>query len=668
MEGKSVKRIEINKNDWRFRGNENKYINQIIKNGVKKIPFNKILEKKWSKFHNIKYSITVNSCTSALHSAFLTILNKGDEVLVPALTPIMCGTSIHLAGGVPIYVDVSKKTFLIDYDDLERKITKKTKAVLAVHMYSGICNLKKLKDICKKNKLYLIEDCAESIGAYDENKILAGSAGDISCWSFQSAKQLTTGDGGILSTNKKNIAEKIRKFSNLGFKSLKADGDNVNLTKDTRQNPNFNRFEMVGYNYRMNVFTAALALAQLEKVEFFLEKRRAIGLKFTEVFRNNNNFSIQKINQNAKSSYYTFAAYLKNDKIGWKKFRKKFIQNGGDPIYAASKLISDEQAIKKNNIGRCFKNCKIECVKRCTGTPIAKYLQKKLFLFTTNQFSKSQINTQIKAIKKTINFFNLEKTINIGIFQGRLTKSRSKKLQSYPKDWKKEFAYLSRINCDYIEFFLEKDFTKSNPFWNTKKLKLIKKYLKEYNFSKFVLCDNYTLNHSLIENKTIIYIQKILENLGYFKKSKLIIPIQKKDILNENVIFYKNLKKILEQSNKENIEISFETNDLPKKIGNLLKKFPKAGITFDTGNIFLATKNVASEFKKLSKHVNHIHIKNRDKGGNNVQLSKGLINFKSFFNELKKNKYSGEITLETARGNVPIENAIQNINYVRDEI
>lgn len=668
MEEESVSRIEINKNNWRFRGNENRYINQIIKNGVKKIPFNKILEKKWSKFHNIKYSITVNSCTSALHSAFLTILNNGDEVLVPALTPIMCGTSIHLAGGVPIYVDVDKKTFLIDYNDLERKITKKTKAILAVHMYSGVCNLKKLKDICKKNKLYLIEDCAESVGAYDENKILAGSAGDISCWSFQSAKQLTTGDGGILSTNKKVIAEKIRKFSNLGFKSLEADGDNVNLTKEDRQNPSFGRFEIIGYNYRMNVFTAALALAQLEKVKFFLKKRRAIGLKFTEVFKNNNNFRFQQINHNAKSSYYTFAAYLKNDNIEWKKFRKKFIQYGGDPIYAASKLISDEEAIKKNSIGRCFKNCKIECVKKCKGTPVAKYLQKRLFLFTTNQFSNSQTNKQINAIKKTINFFNLEKTINIGIFQGRLTKSKSKKLQSYPKDWKKEFEYLNKINCDYIEFFLEKDFTKSNPFWNANQLKLINKYIKKYNFSKFILCDNYTLKHSIIENETILYIKKIFQNLNTFKKSKLIIPLQQKDILNKGQIFYKNLKNILDQADKKNIELSFETNDLPKKFINLLNKYPKAGITFDTGNIFLDTKDVASKFKKFSKYVNHIHIKNRDEKGNNVQLSRGLIYFKSFFDVLKKNKYKGEITLETARGNVPIENAIQNINYVRDEI
>ena len=107
---------------------------------------------------------------------------------------------------------------------------------------------------------------------------------------------------------------------------------------------------------------------------------------------------------------------------------------------------------------------------------------------------------------------------------------------------------------------------------------------------------------------------------------------------------------------------------MPKKIRNLLNKYPKAGITFDTGNVFLIKKDIVSDFKKFRKYINHIHIKNRDEKGNNVQLSKGLIYFKSFFDELKKIKYKGEVTLETARGSNPIENARLNIDYVRDEI
>ena len=220
--------------NWRFKGNEQKYLKQIFKFGIqsKNNNFNKKLETAWSKYHNLKYSITTNSCTSALHSAFLSLnLNRDDEVLVPALTPIMCGSTVHLAGGTPIYVDVNKDSFLMDYEDLKLKISKNTKAILAVHMYSGVCDLKKLKKICSKHKLILIEDCAEAVGARDNNNILVGTAGDISCWSFQSAKQLTCGDGGIISTNSKNFAKKIRKNSNLGFKSLDADGDKITIKK-----------------------------------------------------------------------------------------------------------------------------------------------------------------------------------------------------------------------------------------------------------------------------------------------------------------------------------------------------------------------------------------------------------------------------------------------------
>ena len=400
-----------NKKISQFNSNEEKYIQSIIKFGLKskKNNFNSKLEKKWSHFHGLNYSVTVNSCTSALHTSFLAIgIKKNDEVLVPALTPIMCGTSIHLAGGTPVYVDVDPKNFLLDTKDLENKITYKTKAILAVHMYSGICNLKELKKIAKKNNLYLIEDCAESFGAFDQNQNLTGTIGDISCWSFQAAKQLTCGDGGILSTNNANLAKKIRKFSNLGFKALTPLGNNIKATKDIRQNPEYSRFDEIGFNYRMNEFSAAIVLAQLENYKKIISLRRQMGLRFHSILEDNKNFVCQHIPKKAYSSYYTFAAYLKEDcKVKWKEFRKKFIKFGGDGIYAASKLIHQEKAIFDRGIGRCFSTCKKKCILNCKGTPEAKILQKKLLLFTTNQKSSKEIIRQSTALKKTLNFFKL---------------------------------------------------------------------------------------------------------------------------------------------------------------------------------------------------------------------------------------------------------------------
>ena len=117
------------KNFWRFSGNEEKYVNEIFKKGLKfkNKSYSERLENRFSKLHDVKYSICINSCTSALHIAFLAIgIKKGDEVLVPSLTPVMCGTTIHLAGGTPVYTDVNYETFLIDENDIKKAIQQKT--------------------------------------------------------------------------------------------------------------------------------------------------------------------------------------------------------------------------------------------------------------------------------------------------------------------------------------------------------------------------------------------------------------------------------------------------------------------------------------------------------------------------------------------------------------
>jgi perosamine synthetase len=397
--------------NWRFRGNENRYLNEILIRGLKpKKSFNLFLEKKWSKFHKIKYSITVNSCTSALHVALLAIGCKaGDEVLVPALTPVMCANSIIFTGATPIFVDVSKESFLMDIEDLKKKITKKTKAILLVHMYGGVNNLLKFKKIANKHKIKIVEDCAESLGAKDENNILAGKIGDISCWSFQSAKHLTCGDGGILSTSNRFLAERARKFSNLGFKFLKANADKLVASKNKLQRPSTTRFELIGYNYRMNEFSAAIALAQFERLKFFLKLRRKVSLKLLKLINKSAIIKSQNFPKKTYSTFYTLTAKIINEKVNWKKFREIFINFGGDPIYAASKILQDEPSIKFSGFGRCFNTCDKKCLIKCTGTPNAKYLQKRILAFCTNQSTAKNINKQFYALKKTLDYFENKK-------------------------------------------------------------------------------------------------------------------------------------------------------------------------------------------------------------------------------------------------------------------
>lgn len=395
--------------NWRFNGNENKYLLDILKRGLKpkkKKNYNLILERKWSNYHKLKYSITINSCTSALHIALLSLgCKKGDEVLVPSLTPVMCANAIIFTGATPIFVDVDEDTFLMNPFDVEKKITNKTKAILLVHMYGGVNNSKVFSRIAKKNKLFIVEDCAESLGAKDENGVMAGKMGDIACWSFQGAKHLTCGDGGMLGTSDKKLAEKVRKYSNLGFRFLNADADKISTSKESLQSPETKRFELIGYNYRMNEFSAAVALAQTERIDFFLKLRRKVSKELLKIIKNSKILKAQKISKKTYSTYYTLSAKLIDKSVNWHFFRKKFIENGGDPIYAASKILQDEPSIKYSKEGRCYKSCNKKCLIRCSGTPIAKKLQKQIFNFTTNQKSKKDIKMQTIALKKTIKFF-----------------------------------------------------------------------------------------------------------------------------------------------------------------------------------------------------------------------------------------------------------------------
>jgi perosamine synthetase len=394
----------------RFSGNELKYFQEIVNFGFKfkRDSFIKMIQNKWSKKFKRKYSITTNSCTSSLHSAFMAInVQKNDEILVPSLTPFMCATTVHLAGAIPIYVDVDKNNFLIDINDLQKKITKNTKAVLAVHSYSGVCDLINLKKICEMNKLYLIEDCAQSFLSKDKNNILSGSIGDISCWSFQYSKQLTTGDGGILATDNPILAKKLREITNLGYASLRATNSQTIIPKNIRQNPSFYRTSSIGFNYRMSEFTAAIALAQLENSNQILKMRKKCGVKFYKLLQmRSRDVVIQDINI-GNSTFFTVAFYIKKN-ISWEKFRKKFIEFGGEGFYSAAKPVNQEIAIKRNSIGRCFSNCKKDCVKSCIGTPNAKLLQKKMILLQTNYQSEKILDKQLTALEKSFDYFNLK--------------------------------------------------------------------------------------------------------------------------------------------------------------------------------------------------------------------------------------------------------------------
>jgi len=404
-------------NSWRFQGNEVKYVREVLNSGFGSSTsgnMNQRFERAFADAHKIKYAVTSNSGTSTLHQALMAFgVGPGDEVIVPALTVVMCGYAVIHAGAKPVFADVDPETFLIDPADIERKITPRTKAIMPVHLYGLVCDMEKIMKIAKKHNLFVLEDCAQCFLGRDNKGRISGTIGDVGSFSLENSKHLSTGDGGILITHSELFAERMRKFGGMGFKNIKALNGQVRKNKDTFQDPTYERHDTFGYNYRLPEVAAAVGLAQVERMNFLVKKRMQIASKYLKALKGCNWILPQKTPKGFVNSYYTFAARFEGERLGvsWYDFRKKFMEFGGDGIYAAWQLVYNEPIMKLiDKEGRFFKDLPDQA-KHFKGylkgvhCPVAEKLQPKLMQFTANQGIEGDMNKQMNALKKTIQFF-----------------------------------------------------------------------------------------------------------------------------------------------------------------------------------------------------------------------------------------------------------------------
>ncbi|MDB4139822.1 DegT/DnrJ/EryC1/StrS family aminotransferase [Candidatus Thioglobus sp.] len=383
---------------WRFQGNERKYLEEVLASGFRAGAdgaFTTRFEKAFANAYGVPYGVAFNSGTTTMHAALLAMgCGPGDEILTPALTPLMCGLAPYYTGATPVYVDSLPNTFLMDPQDIERKVTPKTKVIIVTHMYGGVCDMQVIMTIAKKHNLMVLEDCAQCHMGRDGQNRLAGTIGDAGSWSFENSKQLTCGDGGIITCHNEALATKIRKIGGLGFKTLSAESGKVRTDRDKLQNPDWERFDEIGFNYRMNQMAAAVALAQMERADYFITLRRTMGLEFTAILDKSSLLSAQFEPDGYFYTYYTFSAKFNGAEHGvsWADFRKKFMEFGGDGMYAASKLLHQEPAFRDRKIG-------------WGETPVVVDLQKKLMNFTTNQANAEDRAVQIDSLRKTLSFY-----------------------------------------------------------------------------------------------------------------------------------------------------------------------------------------------------------------------------------------------------------------------
>jgi len=390
--------LEVKGKGWRFGKKEREYLDLTLLSGFSAGScgtMNERVEDAFAKKMGKRFAITANSGTSTLHVALNAFgVVQGDEVIIPALSVGMCGFAVCHCGAIPVYADVRKDTFLIDVEDVERKITSRTKAIMVVYMYGLICDMNGIINLASKYNIPVLEDSAQCFMATDNKGRISGTIGDIGSWSFENSKHITCGDGGILVTDDENLAIRMRQFGGVGYKNLAAKEGKVRISRDKFQNPDWERHNIIGYNYRLPEVCAAIILAQLDNLDRFVSLRQAMGRSYLKTISEANTDLLipQVIPKGYVHSYYTFAALFNGEKFGisWKDFRKKYMEFGGDGIYAANKILNSEPAFKGIGWG---------------DVPVAEELQKNLMLFTTNQRNEEERQVQMNVLEQTLVFF-----------------------------------------------------------------------------------------------------------------------------------------------------------------------------------------------------------------------------------------------------------------------
>ena len=331
--------IPVNEPD--LSGNEKKYLCECIDTGwiSSEGPFVRKFEEEFSKNVGRKYGITVTNGTAALEIAVRAMgISEGDEVIMPTFTIISCAEAVTRVGGIPVLVDSDPDTWNMCVDQIEGKITPKTKAIMVVHIYGLPVDMDPVLDIAKRYNLKLIEDAAEMHGQTYNGKP-CGSFGNISIFSFYPNKHITTGEGGMIVTDDEELAEKCRSLRNLCFQ------------REVR----YVHEELSG-NYRFTNLQAAVGLAQLERLGEFVEKKRNIGRRYTELLKDVKGIKLPKEYEGDNQNIYWVYGIVLGDEIKCdnREFVKKLGEKGigsrtffwcmhEQPVYVNRGLFIDEK-------------------------------------------------------------------------------------------------------------------------------------------------------------------------------------------------------------------------------------------------------------------------------------------------------------------------------------
>jgi dTDP-4-amino-4,6-dideoxygalactose transaminase len=262
-------------------------------------------EHEFVKITGAKYAVAVSNCTTALHLSLIVAgISEGDEVICPSLSYIATANSIRYVKAKPVFAEVGND-YNLDVKDIESRITENTKAILLVHQMGMPADIDAVKKICNKYSLKLIEDAACAIGSSYKNKMI-GSHSDLVCFSFHPRKVITTGDGGMITTNRKDYYDRLKK--------LRQHGMSVNdRVRHVSKKVIFEKYDELGYNYRLTDIQASVGIEQLKKLNEIVQRRRDIASIYNNAFKNIQHIVLPKDNSQTISNFQSYSVILKKD-------------------------------------------------------------------------------------------------------------------------------------------------------------------------------------------------------------------------------------------------------------------------------------------------------------------------------------------------------------------
>lgn len=370
------------------------------------------LEREFAERFGQTYGIAHCNGTATMQSALMAAdVGVGDEVIVPTFTVFSTPAAVLHCNAIPIIVDVDPDTWNISIDAIRKHITPRTRAIIPVSICGLPADMGPIMELAKKHNLVVIEDNAQSILGYYKGRI-TGSIGHFASFSFQSSKTVTCGDGGILICSDDTLALAARKAATIGFKDLTLKpGDNV-VSEQLRCQPNYKRHDSIGWNQRLPEIAAAVALAELERIDELAKMRTYSANVFDSVVKDCEWIVPQKTPEGYVNAYWNYAAKITRNDIVWPDFLATFIELGGDGFYGSYQPVHLEPVFANLNK---FVNESKDRYPQFAGKlpryergncPIWEKIQPRIIMLKTNYFDTVEVDRQAKIFAKTIKRFN----------------------------------------------------------------------------------------------------------------------------------------------------------------------------------------------------------------------------------------------------------------------